>query len=880
MKRYKYTFSVIIPIYNVEAYLEETIESVINQTIGFEKNIQIILVNDGSPDNSEKICKKYTSKFPNNIKYIYQKNAGVSAARNNGLNYAEGEFINFLDSDDIWEKDVFSKAQKMFLEHDDIDIIGVRQKYFEASNAYPSLDYKFNKDKIVDIFNHYDHIQLSVTSAFIRSSAIGNVRYDTKVKYSEDAKFLNRIIIEKEKLGIIASSLHLYRKRASDNSAIQTKNTKDDWYLITPKECYEDCFELSKKKYGYVIPYFQFYVAYDYQWRIREPIPSTIKKEVIDEYLKITKRLFENIDDHIILEQNNISIEYKIYYLSLKHKKDITKHLEYINHYFYYNGNRIINLNRRGIVCLHTININQDIITIKGTINLCIPESDFKLYAVINEKDRIDLKLIDTNVYERKAFNEQYLTNKGFEIEIDLNKFSSLFFELVYNKTYKTKMDFSYGLNGKLDSDTKLYYPIKNKILYHYNKKLKVKPNTMKNRIHFSLRLVKYLINKKQYKVLLFRTAYKILKIFNHKKIWLVSDRPNTANDNGLHMFKYICSKSDKKVKPYFVISKNSNDYNKIKKIGKVLNFNSIKYKLYFLLANKNISSQADDWTINPFGKKNNYYRDLYNADFIFLQHGITKDDISGWLNSYDKNIKLFITAVQREYESIINNPKYGFNKTIVKLTGFPRYDNLVDKKEKLIAIMPTWRNSLASGIGNDGKRKYRTDYKKSEYFMFYNNLINDKNLIQIMKKYGYKGIFVVHPSHMENSIDYDGNETFEIVHGSADYQTIFSKASLLISDYSSVPFDFAYLHKPVIYTQFDKKEFFKNHTYKEGYFSYENDGFGPITYNYKETVDEIIKYIKSDCILQEKYKKRIDNFYVFTDKKNCERVYEEIKKL
>ena len=93
-----YLFSVIIPIYNCEEYLEECVDSVLGQTIGSEK-IEIILVNDGSTDNSAEICKEYEKKY-NNILYIEQKNQGVSAARNNGLKHASGELINFIDSDD------------------------------------------------------------------------------------------------------------------------------------------------------------------------------------------------------------------------------------------------------------------------------------------------------------------------------------------------------------------------------------------------------------------------------------------------------------------------------------------------------------------------------------------------------------------------------------------------------------------------------------------------------------------------------------------------------------------------------------------------------------------------------------------------------------
>ena len=113
-----------------------------------------------------------------------------------------------------------------------------------------------------------------------------------------------------------------------------------------------------------------------------------------------------------------------------------------------------------------------------------------------------------------------------------------------------------------------------------------------------------------------------------------------------------------------------------------------------------------------------------------------------------------------------------------------------------------------------------------------------------------------------------------------ANYSEIFSKSSLLISDYSSVPFDFAYLKKPCIYTQFDRENFFNTHIYTSGYFSYEKDGFGPVINEYEKLVDEIIKYIENDCKIEKKYLDRIEKSYKYTDRKNSERVYNEIKKL
>jgi len=100
-------FSIIIPTYNNGQYISETIDSLIHQTIGFADHFQVIIVDDGSTDNTREISEQYVSRYPDNIEYIYQENAGVSAARNVGLARAKGRFVNMLDSDDRWQTDAF-----------------------------------------------------------------------------------------------------------------------------------------------------------------------------------------------------------------------------------------------------------------------------------------------------------------------------------------------------------------------------------------------------------------------------------------------------------------------------------------------------------------------------------------------------------------------------------------------------------------------------------------------------------------------------------------------------------------------------------------------------------------------------------------------------
>ena len=111
------------------------------------------------------------------------------------------------------------------------------------------------------------------------------------------------------------------------------------------------------------------------------------------------------------------------------------------------------------------------------------------------------------------------------------------------------------------------------------------------------------------------------------------------------------------------------------------------------------------------------------------------------------------------------------------------------------------------------------------------------------------------------------------------DVQELLINSCLLITDYSSVSFDFAYMEKPVIYYQFDYEKFRKGH-YEEGYFSYLNDGFGPVVDNIDDVIKEIELNIKNAFIIDKKNQMKINDFFTIRDNHNCERIYNEIIKI
>ncbi|MCA9325283.1 CDP-glycerol glycerophosphotransferase family protein [Candidatus Saccharibacteria bacterium] len=376
------------------------------------------------------------------------------------------------------------------------------------------------------------------------------------------------------------------------------------------------------------------------------------------------------------------------------------------------------------------------------------------------------------------------------------------------------------------------------------------------------------------------RTAYH----FSRKParpIWLVSDRPVAAGDNGEALFRYIQRLESCPAEVYFVISKKTAAYKQLRKIGNVLDPTSLKYKLLFLQADKIISSQADIPVFNPFVRQLNHFVDLYKFDFVFLQHGVIRHDLSKWLNRYNRNIKLFITTGKKEYQSILDNPYY-YEKENVLLSGQPRYDLLENKPNRKLILSPTYRgNLLRFGSDNQGQRKYDPLFKKSEYRNFYNNFMNDPRITEALEREGMVGEYYLHPVFAAQRPDFDENDHFKIMSFPYDYKKAFKEGELLVSDHSSVVFDFVYLKKPTVYAHFDVDTFFNGHSYdKSDFFSDEKDGFGTVYYDYDSLVNGVVDMLSSGRKMSPKYQKRVDEFFYKVDRRNSERVYEAIVRL
>ncbi|WP_278967360.1 bifunctional glycosyltransferase/CDP-glycerol:glycerophosphate glycerophosphotransferase [Megasphaera elsdenii] len=896
MKKYK--FSIVMACYNSELYLDEAIQSLIDQTIGFIDNVQLILCDDGSVDKTGMLCDTYKEKYPENIVVIHQKNQGVSAARNAGLPYVEGEFINFMDSDDKLSKETLKNVYEFFKKHtDEIDLVSIPVRFFDGASGGHLLNYKFNKGtRIINLREEFDCVQNSLSSAFITKGALNLIRFDIRLSYLEDMHECMKVLLNKCKIGVLCEACYYYRRHSKGNlSAVQTSLDNEKWYLPPMKYANRDIIEYSLTKFNVIEKFVQYMVMYDLEWRLNVSYKKIIDKigtEDAKKYKELMCSILKKIDDDIILSQKFINGRIKWLSFALKYEKKFEIIFEKNKIYICVNGIRICSLNDFSLI-LEFLEIKKKKFIISGHFNsIPLPENNtISLVADVNGK-RYECIGIHRRIIQKEAFDKIITMGYEFLLEIDQNNINTgnlcIQFYLNWKQNIVPLNNVMCGKFFPLNHVTSKAYGFeKTYLLYWNNNKLILRKNNSIMHILFEIKYLYSLIFEVKHiaarKAFFARLAYYVLKCFKRRSIWLLSDRINKADDNGEALFKYL---NENKISEntYFVLRKDSTDYPIVKKYGKMLNYSSWKHKIIHLLADTTVSAAADDFVYNPFLWQGRFYHDiLVHQKRVFLQHGITKDDLSDWLNKYNKNLSLFITAAQPEYKSIVQG-KYFYDSSVVKLTGFPRYDRLQNVREKIITIMPTWRNYLVNKSNKldtkDGIKRYDESFKETIFFQFYDNLLNNKKFLLKAKELGYKIQFMPHPNLISYIDWFHHNDavTFCSIH--TKYREIFNHSSLILTDYSSVAFDFAYLRKPVVYCQFDKDIFFTHHTYTKGYFNYERDGFGEVTYDLNSLVDCLIDYMENDCQLKDKYKQRIDNFFAYNDKKNCERVYNAIKSI
>lgn len=356
------------------------------------------------------------------------------------------------------------------------------------------------------------------------------------------------------------------------------------------------------------------------------------------------------------------------------------------------------------------------------------------------------------------------------------------------------------------------------------------------------------------------------------RNVWIISERGDDARDNGYFFFKYLLKKHSE-ITVFYIITKESSDSDRIDDRYQI-ETNSFKHFIVFALCKVRISSNAwgGDIPAADYYRKLGLYKST-KKKVVFLQHGITKDFQPGLC--YQKfRPSLFICGAEPEYKYI--QEAFGHPKGVVQYTGFARFDSLLNPQmKKQILIMPTFRKWL-QGISEK-------EFINSDFYQKWQLLLDSLDLRRFLENEHIELIFYPHYeiqrfTHLFNS----GSKQVTIADfNHYDVQTLLKESKLLITDYSSVFFDFSYMRKPVIFYQFDREKYIKDHyDFTKGYFDYDTMAPGKVLRDDEDLLKEVIVSIESDFKVNQEYIARRERFFRKSDQHNCDRIFEEISVL
>ena len=818
-------YAIVSACYNVSKYIDDFILSVINQSLDFTTNIYLVLVDDGSTDNTSEKIRNWQRKYPQNIKTLFKENGGQSSARNLGIEFVNSEWVTFTDPDDFLDRDYFKTIDNFLKDNksEDLSLLCTNIIFYKELNKlfvdnHP-LSFKFSIDeRILNINSLSSNIQLHASSALFKTSIIkeNKILFPEIKPNFEDAYFVCLYFIntKNDKLALLKNAKYYYRKREDINSSLDLSWNDTRKYSELFVNGYIPIL-LQARKYKEIRELLESIVLYSLLWQITYVLNDNHDLAFLSEaqkeaYLSYLDKCFTYISERTIYKFSACGM----------------------NHYL-----------RSGIINCFKKDSNgiQDLISIEK-YDLVKNEVLLKYCYVGNIKE--DFYINNTKVYPSS-------------------------YKLVKNTFLSRTFIFQ-----KL-----VWVPIKTEC-FNLNVSINNKPAKLS-----CVGLIKDSFKKQEIIDLLSFNG--MLLKNSENKPWIFVDRIDRADDNAEHLYRYVKNQNLKN-DIYFALDKNSSDWQRLSNDGfKLVDFGSVEHLRIFNQCSKIISSQIDNFVTDYWN--NGSWR---NKQIIFLRHGVSKDDASIWLNS-KKRIDLLISTTSDEYHSIIDNySRYLFTEKEVKLLGLCRFDSLQKvnddikdvESRKQILVFPTWRNNLFKNIqsNNNELSLNKGDYFKkvtsNVYFKSWHNFLASEELKELCESLGYQIVFYAHAKVAEFL------EFFEIpnyIHieqsKNLGLQSLFAKSVLLVTDYSSVAFDMGYLNKPILYFQFDKELFWEQQSFRKGYFSYENNGFGQVCLNCKHLLDSLKAILECNCLNPKLYKERIDNTYCYRDKNNCQRNYQAI---
>lgn len=858
---FKYRVSIIIPVYNVEKYIGECLDSLVEQTIE-KSEIEVLLINDGSPDNSEEICLEYSKKH-SFISYIKKENGGVSSARNLGIKTAQGRYILFLDSDDkLTPNSVKAIADYFDSVYDEVDLVTYFMQPYKGSQllaVHSRYSSTLLQTGVYDLEQHPYTIQTTMNIC-VKNLGEDNHYFNEKMSWQEDQEYINRVIMDKLKIGYCDKACYMYN-RSNEGSAVSTSFYSYNIFESSMKY-FEDLFNRYPEK---VPRYYQALYFHDLRWKLTSKIlyPFHYDEQHFEEALNRIKRLLSRVDTDIITRNPSITKKYIHYWLGMKpnihptvfptnSRIDIIADGRTIEH----SGRPHVNIAKIELTDNNTFRI-RGVLDISANNYLNSPP---KLLIVENETIKKRISLFDSK-YSYSTSNVIISKSYGFDIEIDpkeVTEFSML-----------VKVD-AYIYNARLGF---LYHAVFNRKKKTFkfargNYIFSLENHTIK--ISYATRDEIYQFEKEQIDNYCKSPIVSSIKNqavdyrYEHR-VWLYSDFSTVEKDNGYYQFISDFNRDDG-IERYYVYTRPLEEIKDLfapEHSNYLVEFGSQQHMVLYLASELIFSSFFGRVSISPFvtaGEESNY-NDIEHFRVIYMQHGILHADFLTKYSAESCECDKVVVSSNFELENLTQ--KYLYRECDLIKSGMPRYEfiNRKSKAKNRILFAPSWRSYIAKNTATEGYKINTKQFKSSDYYINFSQFFNNKKLAEMLEKNDLHLDVKMHPiiNDVVSSLFSVKSKRIHFVNTDVNLEDY----SAFITDFSSFVFDYAYLNRPILYFVPDYPQFKSGmNLYRKLDLPFEK-AFGPFTTDPENAFLQLEKIVNNNFKPEDIYAERMDKFYL-----------------
>lgn len=839
--------SVVVAMYNAQVWLPRFVASLQQQTF---HNFEVLMIDDASTDESAAIVDVVAPTDPRFRLIRLSANKGAGAARNKGIAEAAGETICFADPDDLLPERSLEVRYEAYKKHNAI----VRACHDEIDGNGSICHHETRPDKLPNVFSPADeaprigvapflcaHWTWLFPAKLLRRYAILN---GENMRTAEDIVLLNRLFFHVARMVWIPDTVYYWMKQKDSLSTI--RYTAE--HYINYVQCCDIFYDEAKKHHRIELAdaFFDDYLSVYPPHLLAQASQGISTEADADQFIAAMASV---ADRHLVFQRNRPAIEknparhagiYRLWtIIQSKAPSSLAKLVESQNMFAHL-------VQERQFGNIRTLGWSRQVSFDKLDKQARLLRAR---YMFCDNPPNEQFSRDNTLLQPAYAKNRAVYKGEGFRI---LERILWLPVSGEDNASYSLTVG---NLKTNLDLTT-------TEIMAAFEPR-QLDDQSFPPDIRAMRRLARSRVMQDK-----FRDA------------WMFIDKDTEADDNAEHLYRWV-QRNHPERNIWFVLNRSSHDWERLEAEGfHLIQYGEMEHYALYLNSTHLISSQMDQYVFRPLEEQ--YISDFSVPNFVCLPHGVTKDNVSDWFNTIP--FDLFVAATHDEVRSITtDNTPYVMSGKEVRLGGFPRYDKWLEpvKKENIIFIMPTWRADLVGEWDGKGqKRAKNPHFRSSKFVRMWTELFEDKLLEALLSRNGYRAIFFAHPcfeDYLDDMPFPNYVEKRSKSHGSMI--TIMQQCKIMITDFSSVAYDMAYMRRPVVYYQYeDKAEFTRSQKWENGYINYETMGFGPVCRDRDTLVLNLEDAIKADGLMPEPYRSRAENTFAFHDMNCCHRAYDFIQ--